>query len=820
MPEPEARRLWYAQLSQLQRSLLAMTPLAEKFQNLTDAIVRIFDADFSRIWLIRPGDQCEQGCLHAEVQEGPHVCQHRDRCLHLIATSGRYTHLDGPTHRRVPFGCYKIGRIASDEESGFITNDVQNDSRVHDRGWARDLGLVSFAGYRLRAPEGGTLGVLALFAKHPILEEEDAILDGLASTVALLIQRTAAEKALHDSEAKFRTLFNSTSDSVFLLNQEGFLDCNPAAPALFGCATRKDLRARHPAFFSPPLQPDGTDSLTGANQHIATALEDGSHHFEWIHQRADTGKLFSADVLLNAMELDGKPVLQAVVRDITRRKSAETELQAKTALLEAQMHASLDGILVVDEKQKRVLVNQRIIELFNVPRNVLEDEDDRALLEHVVGLAKHPERFLEKVLFLYDHPNESSRDEVEFRSGMVLDRFSGPVLGHDGKNYGRIWTFRDITERKRAEDVRDEALSRLQKIASRVPGVVFQYRLHPDGKGCVPFASDVINEVFRLSPEQVRDDASGIFARVHPDDLADFTAAFQTSARDLSLWQHEFRLKFDDGTVRTLDGNAVPEREDDGSVLWHGFVTDITERKRAEELRLTCANLERSNRELEQFAYVASHDLQEPLRMVSSFTQLLARHYQGQLDAEAHEYIAFAVDGANRMQSMINDLLAYSRVETRSKKREPTDFKAVLDQALANLRAAIEASGAVVISGPLPVVMADRSQMIHLLQNLIGNAIKFHAGKPPRVHLSAVQEGDAWVFRVRDEGIGIDPRQAERIFQIFQRLHTREEYPGTGIGLAICKRIVERHAGRIWVESQLEKGSSFCFTIPLEGARA
>ena len=245
------------------------------------------------------------------------------------------------------------------------------------------------------------------------------------------------------------------------------------------------------------------------------------------------------------------------------------------------------------------------------------------------------------------------------------------------------------------------------------------------------------------------------------------------------------------------------------------IANDITERKREEETsKQLLAELDRSNKELEQFAYVASHDLQEPLRMVSSYTQLLARRYKGRLDADADEFIAFAVDGAYRMQRLINDLLAYSRVGTRGKEFEPTDCAVFFEQAIANLKGAIGESGAEVSCGSLPAVMADKSQIGQLLQNLIGNAIKYRGDEPPRVHVAAEQKGNEWVFSVRDNGIGIDPQYAERVFVIFQRLHNREKYTGTGIGLAICKKIVERHGGRIWLESQLGSGATFYFTIP------
>lgn len=237
--------------------------------------------------------------------------------------------------------------------------------------------------------------------------------------------------------------------------------------------------------------------------------------------------------------------------------------------------------------------------------------------------------------------------------------------------------------------------------------------------------------------------------------------------------------------------------------------------KARQDLEQSVAELGRSNADLQQFAYVASHDLQEPLRMVSSYTQLLARRYKGKLDADADEFIAFAVDGANRMQRLIQDLLAYSRVNTGGRQFEPTSMETVLHSALDNVVNAVKESQAIITHDPLPTVTGDAKQLAQLFQNLLSNAIKFSGPQPPRIHISAKPADGQWLFFVRDHGIGIDPQYTDRIFVIFQRLHTRDEYPGTGIGLAICKKIVERHGGRIWVESEPGKGATFCFTLPV-----
>ena len=266
---------------------------------------------------------------------------------------------------------------------------------------------------------------------------------------------------------------------------------------------------------------------------------------------------------------------------------------------------------------------------------------------------------------------------------------------------------------------------------------------------------------------------------------------------------------------RAIQQEMIKRRQAEAS--WQQLNEELENRvqQRTAQLKEANANLIRSNQELEQFAYVASHDLQEPLRAVNSYAQLLARKYQGNLDAKADKYINYLVEGATRMQQLINDLLEFSRVGTRGKELVPTDCEKILSQVLQNLQVAIAQNHALITHDSLPTVTGDETQLIQLFQNLLSNAIKFHREEPPRVHLSVQQEEKEWTFTVQDNGIGMEPEYFDRIFTIFQRLHSKSEYPGTGIGLAICKKIVERHGGRIWVESQLGSGTVFYFTLPI-----
>jgi chemotaxis family two-component system sensor kinase Cph1 len=370
---------------------------------------------------------------------------------------------------------------------------------------------------------------------------------------------------------------------------------------------------------------------------------------------------------------------------------------------------------------------------------------------------------------------------------------------------------REIAERKQTERGLAEREATLRSI----------FRAAPTGIGMVcnrviTQANERICEITGYSREElVGQSAKILYLTEEEFELVGQEKYAQISQQGTGTVETRWQRK--DGKIIDVQLSSAPIDPEDLSLGVTFTALDVTERKEAEAaLARKTEELACSNAELEQFAYVASHDLQEPLRMVSSYVQLLARRYKEKLDSDADDFINFAVDGANRMQALINDLLAYSRVGTKGKRLEATSCETVLDHALANLQFAIEENGARVTRDPLPTVRADPSQLTQLFQNLIANAIKFRREEPPHVHLGAERGESGWLFSIRDNGIGIKEEYGERIFEIFQRLHGRNEYSGTGIGLAICKKIVERHGGRIWVAINPGGGSRFYFTLPQE----
>ncbi len=381
-----------------------------------------------------------------------------------------------------------------------------------------------------------------------------------------------------------------------------------------------------------------------------------------------------------------------------------------------------------------------------------------------------------------------------------------PWRTHEGKIGGIIIFNEVITARKKVEEALRESEARFRLLAESASDLVCLHE--PDGR--YAYVSPSAKRLLGYEPEDLlgRDP----YELFHPDDIDRIREeSHEKVLRGDAPLTIRYRLRCRTGEYRWLETKTTPITDDAGTIVKLQTASrDVTANE------LTRQALERSNRDLQEFAYVASHDLQEPLRMVASYLQLLEARHREKLDEEAKEFIAYAVDGAQRMKQLINDLLAYARVTTRSQPLKPIDSEAVLQKALANLALNIEETSAIIEHEPLPMVPADEVQLLQLFQNLIGNALKFRKENAPRIRISAVEEGEAWRFSVEDNGIGIDPAYTERIFTIFQRLNGREEYPGTGIGLAVCRRIVERHGGRIWVESDGSTGSVFHFALPKE----
>ena len=401
----------------------------------------------------------------------------------------------------------------------------------------------------------------------------------------------------------------------------------------------------------------------------------------------------------------------------------------------------------------------------------------------------------------------------------------------DGRITGVLGSARDMTELKEAEkELRVAGAYNRSLIEASLDLLV---TIDPDGK--ISDANSATEKATGCSKEElIGTDFSDYFTE--PEKARE---AYQQVFQEGSIQECMLQIRHRDGHFIPVLYNASVYRDEAGEVIGaFAAARNMTKAAQAEDdLKHSVQDLSRSNDELEQFAYVASHDLQEPLRMVSSYVQLLEKRYKGKMDADADEFIEFAVDGANRMQVMINDLLSFSRIATRGEPFQPTDCNKVFDRAINNLQTAIKESSTTVTHDPLPTVTADKGQLEQLFQNLIGNAIKFRGEEQPRIHVSATsiadfgfrnaeleskienqksQIGEGWIFSVKDNGIGIEPEHTKRIFGIFQRLHTREQYSGSGIGLAVCKKIVQRHGGQIWIESEAGKGSTFFFTLPGE----
>ncbi|HLK54925.1 MAG TPA: PAS domain S-box protein [Chthonomonadaceae bacterium] len=548
--------------------------------------------------------------------------------------------------------------------------------------------------------------------------------------------------------------------------------------------------------------------------------EEAFFNLDYLPLRDEKGQVFG--ILLFANEItelvQSRKRAQALAATL---QEMNAELAASETLFRAIFELAAVGIARVAPDGSWLDVNHKLCEIVGYTRE--------EMLAKTFQDITHPEDLNTDLAYIRQMlAGEIQSYSVEKRffhkdGSIVWINLTVTLVRESGQPKYFISVVEDITANKRAE----EALRRSEAYTRAIVNVALDGIATINEQGVIESFNLAAAHTFGYEPEEVIGQNIKILMPepYHSEHDAYLHNYLTTGQKEIIGIGREVRGRKKDGTIFPIE-LAVSEVALENRRVFVGTLRDITQRKRAEEALLQAqalleervlertAELQRSNADLQQFAYVASHDLQEPLRMVTSFMQLLEKKYKGQLDEQAHVWIGYAVDGASRMQKLINDLLVYSRVGTHGKEFRRCDVNEVLYTALQNLQLTLSENNAEITFDALPIIQGDGLQLVSLFQNLIGNAIKYHSDLPPRIHITASREGQEWLFSVRDNGIGIAPQFSERIFIIFQRLHNRNAYPGTGIGLALCKRIVERHGGRIWVESESGQGATFFFVLP------
>ena len=648
----------------------------------------------------------------------------------------------------------------------------------------------------------------------PIFDNDGAV--EAISTVSLEITAdkqlvaTGIQANLVQTEAKYRGLLEAAPDAMIVVNQHGeIVLLNVQAEKQFGYSrdelVGKQVKSLIPEGFAERLIADGTRTAAEAlAQQIGTGIE-------LYGCRKDKSR-FPIEIMLSPLESDEGILVTAAIRDISVRKTAEQHLAQTEAKYRGLLEAAPDAMVVVNKSGEIVLLNVQAEVQFGYRRRELlgqqvsniipEGFAERLIADETRSAAEALMQQIGTGIELYGQRKDGSAFPIEI--------MLSPLESADGILITAA--IRNISVRKTAE-------AHLIQMEARYRGLL---EAAPDAMVVVDHDGNIVLLNVQVEKQfgYLRDELIGQqVQRIIPEGFAERMIADGLRSVEDALAQEigtgiELLGQRKDGSQFPIEIMLSPLGSAEG-ILITAAIRDITTRKNAAQTLLQKVDeLNRSNGELEQFAYIASHDLQEPLRMVSSYTQLLAKRYRGKLDSDADEFIAFAVDGASRMQRLIQDLLVYSRVGTAVHESHSISSEDALRLSLINLSGAISDSGAIITHDALPMVLANEMQLVQLFQNLVGNAVKYRSSAVPVIHISATKSGEHQLeFSVQDNGLGIEPQYFERIFGLFQRLHKREEFSGTGIGLAICKKIVERHGGTISVQSQPSLGTTFHFTL-------
>jgi len=813
--ERDKTLLWQQGVNLLQQSLLAPALLEDKLRSITDSIVRLFDADFCRIWLIRPGDLCERGCIHAEVNEGPHICRYRDRCLHLLASSGRYTHTDGKTHRRVPFGCYKIGRVASGEDHKFLTNDVQNDPRVHNHEWARDLGLVSFGGFQLRVPGGETIGVLALFAKHPILSTEEAMLDGLSSTIALVVQRAVAEEALHKSEAKYRELVENANSIILRRDPEGRITFfNEFAQRFFGYREEEILGRNVVGTIVPEKESSGRD--------LAQMIRDISRHPERYATNENENVLRNGERVWVAwtnkpiLDPDGKLAeILCIGNNITDRKRAEERLAESEVKYRTLVEGMSEAVIQVDNDHVVQFVNPQFCQMVGyredellgrVGYEIYFDPEEQEMIRRKNRLRR------EKVSDAYETRMRKKNGEE------VLVRISGsPVTDAQGNVAGSIGVITDITAHKRAEQAVKESETKYRGIVDHSLLGIYITQGH-----IMRFCNQRLAEIFGYERSE---ELIGTYVRelVAPESWeAVDTQVQRRESGELDTVRYEFKGKRRDGALidlEVLGGRILYE----GMPAIQGSMIEVTERKLLEAEFLQAQKMEALGR----LAGGVAHDFNNLLTSIMGYSDLLAKKLtEDDPSGPLRRYADNILSSANRAANLTQQLLSLSR--RHAAQMLVLDLNGVVAEVERMLRRVIGEDIELTIhsEGTLGRVKADPIQIEQVLMNLAVNARDAmpHGGRlsirTANVLLDKsyvrrrreVAPGPYVMIAVSDTGHGMNAEVQSHLFEPF--FTTKEKGKGTGLGLSTAYGIVKQTGGHIEVESAPGKGSAFKIYLP------